>query len=553
MSMMHNDATAAIALHEAARHLSAGDQEGALQILQQLITQQPLHGEAFAALSDLCSLLRRWELLTNICRQRLQHLPNDTETCCRYAQAELGQRHYLRAVALLEGVVRRAPGHAAAWHELGRVMKRLARLDEALDCFHRAETADPGNRIFQDSLLFTQLFSDACSPEKIAAAHRAWGRNFSPVTWPEALWRDGDRITVGYLSPDFREHSVASFIEPVLHHHNRHRFKIICYQCGPEQDATTKRLCSMVENWRDITDLDDASAYDLIVRDGVTLLVDLAGHTAWNRLPLMALRPAPIQLTWIGYPHSTGLTQIDYRITDTVADPPGLSESLHTEHVVRLPACFLCYTPPADAPQPAIFSPIQQSGVITFGCFNNLAKITPTLLDCWRSLLDQVPQSRLLIKGEALDDPAAQAELLKRFGLPENRVLACGWTPDRISHLALYNQVDIALDTWPYNGTTTTCEALWMGVPVVTLTGTHHASRVGASLLTSAGLEFCVCQSAEEYVQRAAELAGNLPLLQTLRRNLRAMLSASPLMDGSGFTQKLEKLYCELVSTNSAQ
>jgi predicted O-linked N-acetylglucosamine transferase (SPINDLY family) len=309
----------------------------------------------------------------------------------------------------------------------------------------------------------------------------------------------------------------------------------------------------MVENWRDITDLDDAGAYDLIVRDGVTLLVDLAGHTAWNRLPLMALRPAPIQLTWIGYPHSTGLAQIDYRITDAVADPPGISESLHSEQPARLPGCFLCYTPPADAPQPSAFPPVQNVGVLTFGCFNNLAKIPPTLLDCWKKLLEQVPQSRLLIKGEAFDDPAAQSELLKRFGLPDNRVLTCGWTPDRISHLALYNQVDIALDTWPYNGTTTTCEALWMGVPVVTLAGEHHASRVGASLLTAVGLEYCVCKSAEEYVQRAAELAGNLHLLQALRSNLRTMLYASPLMDGPGFTQKLEKLYGEIVSANSAR
>lgn len=553
MSMIRNDATAGIALQKAASYLSAGNQEGTLQILHQVVTQLPLHGEAFAALSDLCGLLGRWELLTNICQQRLQYLPNDMETCCRYAQAELGQRHYLHAVALLEGVVKRAPGYGTAWHELGRVLKRLARQDEALACFRRALMADPDNRIFQDSFLFMQLFSDSCTPEETAAEHRTWGKRFSLSSLPGLRWKEGNRITVGYLSPDFREHSVASFIEPALQHHDRHRFRIICYHCGPEQDKTTRRLSSMVDQWRDIADMDDAGAYDLIVQDGVTLLVDLAGHTAWNRLPLMALRPAPIQLTWIGYPHSSGLTQIDYRITDAVADPPGLTESLHTEQVVRLPGCFLCYTPPVDAPQPAIFPPVQQSGVITFGCFNNLAKITPTLLACWRALLDRVPQSRLLIKGEALDDPAAQSELLKRFGLPEHRVLACGWTPDRISHLTLYNQVDIALDTWPYNGTTTTCESLWMGVPVVTLAGGHHASRVGASLLAAVGLEPFVCQSAEEYVHRAAELAGNLPFLQMLRSNLRTRLSASPLMDGSFFTQKLEKLYCELVSANSAR
>lgn len=541
MTIMRNDAAAA--LQEAAAHLASGNHDGALRTLRLLIVQQPLHNAGFTVFADLCTLLRQWALLSDICQQRLQYLPNDTETCCRYAQAELGQQHYLHAIALLEDVVKRTPEHAAAWHELGRMLKRLARVDEACACFRRAVTAAPDNRIFQDSLLFTQLFSDTCLPEEIAAAHRAWGTNFPPIPVPDTAWKPTGRITVGYLSPDFREHSVASFIEPVLRHHDRQRFRIICYQCGPEQDGTTQRLCSMVEQWRNITDLDDAAAYDVIIRDGVTILVDLAGHTAWNRLPLLALRPAPLQMTWIGYPHSTGLTQIDYRITDAVADPPGTAESLHTEHLARLPGCFLCYSPPGDAPQPAGYLPMQENNALTFGCFNNLAKITPALLDCWRKLLEQIPQSRLLLKGEAFDDPAARSALLKQFALPENRVLTCGWTPDRTSHLSLYNQVDIALDTWPYNGTTTTCEALWMGVPVITLAGAHHASRVGASLLASAGLEFCVCHSAEEYIQRAIQLAGNLPLLRTLRTDLRAMLSASPLLDGIGFTRRLELLY----------
>jgi len=542
---------AATVLQEAAAHLAAGSHDQALRILRLLIEQQPLHNAAFTLFADLCALLRQWEPLADICRQRLQYLPNDTETCCRYAQAELGQQRYLHALALLDDVVKRTPEHAAAWHELGRVLKRLARVDEACACFCRAVTAEPDNRIFQDSFLFTQLFSDSCQPVKIAAAHRAWGAKFPAIPAPVTQLKNTARITVGYLSPDFREHSVASFIEPVLRHHDRQRFKIICYQCGPEQDGTTQRLRSLVEQWQDITDLDDAAAYNLIVQDGVTILVDLAGHTAWNRLPLLALRPAPLQMTWIGYPHSTGLTQIDYRLTDAVADPPSAAESLHSEYPARLPGCFLCYSPPDEAPQPVSNPPAMESGILTFGCFNNLAKITPTLLDCWRRLLEQLPQSRLLLKGEAFDDPQARSVLLKQFDLAENRVLTCGWTPDRISHLALYNQVDIALDTWPYNGTTTTCEALWMGVPVVTQAGTHHASRVGASLLTAAGLKFCVCHSAQEYIQRAIQLACNLPLLQALRGNLRAMLSASPLLDGLGFTRKLERFYDGLVSANS--
>jgi len=533
----------ATGLRDVSGLLARGSQDAALALLLELFERQPQHTQLFCVLAGLAATAQQWDLLEQACLMRLNLLPGDDEALCRYAQAELGRRRYLRAVAMLEQVTGRNAAHGDAWIELGRVMKRLARIDEALRCFQKALIADPFNRLAQDNLLFTRLFSDHDRIEDVAAAHRSWGAAQKGEGSVPAHIPEQGRVAVGYLSPDLREHSVAAFIEAVLRSHDRKRFRVICYQCGPQQDTVTDRLRTLVDEWRDITDLDDTAACDLIRLDRVSILVDLAGHTAWNRLAMMALRPAPVQITWIGYPHSTGLPQIDYRITDAVADPPGMTERFHSEELVRMPGCFLCYDPPMDAPEPSPEPPAGRTGDITFGCFNNLAKVSPTILGCWRTILEQTPRSRLVIKAEVFDDPEALAEVLQRFGLPVARVVALGWVPDRTAHLALYNQIDIALDTWPYNGTTTTCESLWMGVPVVTLAGNHHAARVGASLLTAVGLEHLIASCPDEYVSSAVALAGNLPLLQALRRGLRPLLESSPLLDGPGFTRDLEGLY----------
>jgi len=536
------------ALRETARLLQSGDNDAALAILYPALYEEPLNSGAFLFFSDLCIFSKRWDLLDEICHLRLKEMPDEAETLCRQAQARLGLGRYLEAARILEGVAAGSPLNGVAWHELGRVQKRLAMPDEALVSFKKAVESDPGNMVFQDSSLFAMLFSDTVSPEEIAVAHRSWGEKFAfPVLGRKSAVHGG-KITVGYLSPDFREHSVSSFIRPVIVNHDRERFRVICYHCGPEKDRTTMQFSEMAEFWRDITDMSDADAYSLIADDNVDILVELAGHTAWNRLQLMAMRPAGINVSWIGYPHSTGLSGIDFRLTDAMADPPGLSEPLSTERLARLPGCFLCYSPPVDSPLPSFAPPMLENGFVTFGSFNNPGKITPKILGCWRALLKAVPESRLMLKGEAFDDPEACSDMLERFSLPEERVITAGWTPDRRSHLALYNHVDIALDTWPYNGTTTTCEALWMGVPVITLAGSHHASRVGATLLSAAGLGMFICKSAEEYLRKGIELSGNPGLLEWSRRNLRKMVSASPLMDGAGFTLELEKLYDSLVS-----
>jgi predicted O-linked N-acetylglucosamine transferase (SPINDLY family) len=279
--------------------------------------------------------------------------------------------------------------------------------------------------------------------------------------------------------------------------------------------------------------------------DRVDILVDLAGHTGINRLLLFARKPAPIQVTYLGYPDTTGLTTMDYRLTDAYADPPGIADDSYSEQLVRLPETFLCYRPsdaaPAVGPLPATVA-----GYVTFGSFNALAKINAPLVAMWSKILDQVPNSRLILKNQGLDSAGARQTILEYFAahrVEQDRVELIGLSAGIAEHLQLYNRVDIALDTFPYHGTTTTCEAMWMGVPVVTLAGRAHVSRVGVSLLCNIGVPELVADSQEMYVRLASELAGDLGRLSNLRSNLRQRMAQSPLMDAPRFARNIEAAY----------
>src|SRR4029077_2442406 len=247
-----------------------------------------------------------------------------------------------------------------------------------------------------------------------------------------------------------------------------------------------------------------------ICTDGIDVLVDLAGHTARNRLGVFTRKPAPVQVTWLGYPNTTGLDAMDYRLVDAVTDPVGEADALASETLVRLEGGFLCYGAAKDAPGPAE-APSIATGTVTFGSFNNPTKLSDATLDIWARLLDRLPQARLLLKGTPFADPATRTLFLSRLGersVSAERVELLAWQANRAAHLSLYDRIDIALDPFPYNGTTTTCEALWMGVPVVTLRGDRHAARVGASLLTRVGLEALIADDEAGYVATAAALAG---------------------------------------------
>ncbi len=356
------------------------------------------------------------------------------------------------------------------------------------------------------------------------------------------------------MSADFRRHSVAFFLEPLLVHRDRARVEVTLYSQTRQLDEVSQRLLALVENWRDLTPLDDDQAAALVRADEIDVLVDLSGHTNGNRLGVFARRPAPVQLTYLGYPNSTGLETIDFRVTDADSDPAGPSEPLHTERLLRIEPGFLCYGPPPDAPAPAP-APSTTGRPPTFGSFNALSKVSASTLALWSTLLRETPESRLLLKHGYLSHPqsrAAFAARLRAHGLPTERVELVGFDADLHAHLEAYRHVDVALDTSPYHGTTTTCDALFMGVPVVTLAGAAHVSRVGVSLLRRAGLDDLVAESPDEYVRIARDVLRDEARRVTFRAEARGRLASGGLTDAPRVARAFEDALCRAAETRLA-
>lgn len=446
------------------------------------------------------------------------------------------------------------PNSALAYNNLGRVYKFQGKIEEAIETFRKALALQPHNYVVADNLLLSLNYLFDISPERVAEEHRQLSLqvyNSKVINTPVVSHANLHQpLRVGYVSGDFHNHSVSFFIEPVLMHHNPENIQVFCYSNGTVEDETTRRLMGYNVQWRNIAPLSDQNAAALIHEDKIDILVDLSGHSSGNRLGLFSLKPATFQASWIGYPHSTGLKQMDYYFSDAICDPPGMTEHLYTEEIIRLPRVFSCYLPPLQFPA-IVPPPGVESGIITFGSFNNFAKVNTKTLEMWADILKQVPNSRLLLKSMALGDKITQQKLYEMFashGVENNRIALINSVNSSLEHLALYGQVDIALDTFPYNGTTTTCEALWMGVPVITLSGTTHAARVGGSLLSTIGCGELVAGSRKDYVKRAAALAENIYQIVYYRNNLRKMMSISPLMDAKRLTRDIEEAFINICS-----
>lgn len=423
--------------------------------------------------------------------------------------------------------------------------------------FRRALLRGAGYPV-HSSFLFNLLYDPQCTPAAFLREAREWSVLYAerrpPKTAAPARKMDGRRLRIGYLSKDFARHSVSYFIEPVIAHHDRGRFEVFCYSNNPKPDAVTERIEALAEHWRDIAFVSDEEAGRQIERDGIDILVDLSGHTAGNRLQLLANKPAPLQVNYLGYPATLAMSAIGYRLVDAVTDPPGEADRAHTEKLRRLPGCFLAYRPPEDAPDPAL-PPCLARGHVTFGSFNNALKINPGVVAAWARILHAVPGSRLMLKGFAFSAEEGCErirDLFRQAGIGADRLDLLAWHAEVKGHLELYGEIDIALDTFPYNGTTTTCEALWMGVPVLTLAGGRHAARVGASLLSAAGLGEFVHVSEDDLVTGATRLAQDPQRLSLLRSGLRKRLLASPLLDAAGFVRRLESAYVDMWRAHAA-
>jgi protein O-GlcNAc transferase len=390
-------------------------------------------------------------------------------------------------------------------------------------------------------------FTDLSNEDSLIK-HKKWERDYwkhnSGKAFVHKKRHSNKKLKVGYVSGDFRTHSVAYFFEPLLKAHNRSNLEIFCYYNHSQNDETNKRLQSLSDHWYNIEALNDEDAAKKIKQDGIDILIDLSGHSAYNRLGVFARKPAPIQATWLGYPNSTGVSTIDYRITDAITDPELKGKKHCSEKIIRLDQCFLCYQGPEfpESKKP----PSLSNGYITFGSFNNLSKINKTVIEAWANILKGVPESKLVLKSQQFKFPEVREILSKSFalkGINGNRIELKSHTATTEDHLNLYKEIDIALDTFPYNGTTTTCEALWMGVPVITLLGDRHISRVSASILTHAGLENLIADDKDNYIDLAISLAESSSQLIELRAGLRNQLKESQLTNSKLFAMSIERAF----------
>ncbi|HEY4248947.1 MAG TPA: tetratricopeptide repeat protein [Lacunisphaera sp.] len=434
------------------------------------------------------------------------------------------------------------PNSADALSNLGGALKDLGRLDESIQCLTRARDLAPDNARIHSNLIFTLHYSPAFDAAALCRAAAEWGEQHESRSEPSHRRFPNDanparRLRIGYLSGYFRDHCQALFTIPLFSHHNHHQFEIFGYSDVVTPDAITARLRGCSDVWRESKGLSDSQVAAMIRQDNIDVLVDLTLHMADHRLGVFADKPAPVQVTWLGYPGTTGVKAIDYRLTDPQLDPTG-TDSFYTERSIRLPDGFWCYDP--LTPEPLVNPlPAGTTGPITFGCLNNFCKVTDAVLDLWAQVLRSVPNSKLLLLAPL---GSARARVKARLGSVADRVKFAAYQP-RCDYLELYHQIDVGLDTFPYNGHTTSLDALWMGVPVISRSGSTAVSRAGLSLMTTLGLPEFVAGTNDQFVRIATNLANDRTRLGSLRSGLRERMQRSPLMDAGRFAKNMEAAY----------
>jgi len=439
------------------------------------------------------------------------------------------------------------PDNAMAFNNLGNALMIIGRLPEAIDNYEEALRISPDLNVANSNYLLCINYCQQYDARSIYRKHQEFARQYESTRRQHTTQCDLEtsvyrRLKIGYVSADFRSHSGAFFIAPVLANHDKQQFEIFCYYNHNKVDEYTERFRTYADHWRTISGSSDSAAADIIRRDNIDILVDLSGHTSGNRLIIFTQRAAPVQATWLGYLNTTGLSAMDYRITDDRATPRGELDKYHSERLIRMPDCQWCYEPPDSAPVVGPL-PAGSSGIVTFASFHTLAKIADRNLDMWARLLVKIPESRLLIVAFGVELFIEHARgFFERQGIDLARVEFIGKQKFQ-DYLEMHNQVDINLDVTPYTGGTTTCHSLWMGVPVITLTGDTVTSRGGASLLGVLGMSQLIANSDEQYIDIAVYLSRNLDLLADYRQELRSRMRKSCLTDGRLFTRSLEMEY----------
>jgi predicted O-linked N-acetylglucosamine transferase (SPINDLY family) len=448
---------------------------------------------------------------------------------------------FQRALAVRES----AEGH----YNLGSVRKDQGRLSEAVASFRRALELRPTHAALHSNLLYTLLFCPDVDAQTLAEEHRRWNRQHAePLAAAIPPYANDHtperRLRVGYVSPHLRAHVVGRNLLPLFAGHDHQQFEIFCYADVPEPDAVTRQLQAGADVWQSSTGMSDAELAEQIRADRIDLLVDLTLHMENNRLLTFARRPAPVQLTWAGYPGTTGLMAIDYRLTDPHLDPPGLDDACYTEESIRLPDSFWCYVPAADDPEPNRL-PALETNIVTFGCLGNFCKLNEPVLRLWARMLRAVARSRLLLLAAPGSHRQRVLELFGSEGVAAERIAFEPLRP-RAEYLATYHRIDLGLDPFPYNGHSTSLDSLWMGVPIVTLPGRTVVGRAGVSQLHTLQLPELIARNTDHYVQLGAALAHDLPRLAELRATLRQRMQHSPLMDAPRFARNVEAAYRQM-------
>jgi protein O-GlcNAc transferase len=523
-----------------------GQLDDAIAAFHRALALKPDLPEAYNNLSLALRERGRLDDAVAACRRAIELKPDSpgAHNNLGLALKELGQLD--EAMAAYRCAIELKPDLSEAHNNLGNALRDQGELDEAMAAYRRALQIQPDYVGAHGNLVCTLHFHPGHDDGTISEEHRRWNRQFSDPLQPYVLPHANDRglerrLRVGYVSPDFWDHAVGRYVLPLFEQHDRERFEIRCYSGVARPDWMTERLRALAGEWRNTVGVSDTRLAEIIREDAVDILVDLAMHTAGNRLPVFARRPAPVQVAWLAYPGSTGLHSIGYRLTDACMEPPGEKPPWSVEEPVRLADCWCCYDPIGESPEINAL-PALSAGGVTFGSLNNFAKVHEGVLALWARVLEAVKGSRLLM----FCPEGRTRERVRAFfglrGIATERLELAAFLPRR-EYLKLYQRIDIGLDPFPCNGMTTTCDALWMGAPVLTLQGRMPVSRAGLSLLSSVGLGNLAADSEDDYVRMAVELAGNLPRLADLRATLRARMQASPLMDAPRFARNVEAAY----------
>ncbi len=519
----------------------------AVHSYQEALDLRPNYVEAYTNMGNARAAQGRTDEAVACYREALRLEPDRAEAHNNLGVALRAQWKLDEAAASYLEALRLKPDYAGAHNNLGIVRAAQGRVEEAVACYREAVRLDPSYVAAHTNLVLTLYFCPDQSMAAIAAECRRWNdRHAEPLRrfiLPNHNDRSpGRRLRVGYVSPDLRWHPVGRFLLPLLEAHNHEDFEIYCYAASAERDWVTEACAAHADVWRPVFALTDEEFAQLIRRDEIDILVDLAMHTVNNRLLTFARKPAPVQATYLAYVGTTGLTTMDYRLSDPYLDPPGgPDEALYSEKTVRLPDTFWCFRPDPQM-GPVTQLPASTAGHVTFGCLNSFWKVSPAALTAWARLLEGLPGSRLLLHAFAGSHRERVLNIFAKYHVARERIVFIDPLP-AADYFRMYQEMDIALDPFPYGGGTTSFDALWMGVPVVTLAGDKGVGRGGLSILANLELTELVAGTIDDYLQIATKLALDLARLSQLRGSLRERMLNSPLMDAARLARHVETAY----------